>query len=284
MLCLPAINRSIKGTSVNRSGQNLLLGRGGWTWGQVQKSGDLSKVALKLPWAVGPKGKLPHCSRGPRGSPGYGGASPGSRLLTGTPRFSPGSCAGVRGAGPGGESGPLLRVQVHIPSAGAQRRALGGLSLVQDLSCFTGTQMKCWISETLVSLLMATGMLCSIPNVSPLSKCLLFFQSFPTFMYLAALSVFNLNPQEPCQLGVFYSSHCLVAKSYSILCDPGDCSLPGFLYGISQTILECLAIPLFPIQGSNTPSPAWTRRFFKPLKNSFPRGKLVFYRGRLKCL
>ena len=187
MLWFPAINRSIKGTSVNHSGQNLLLGRGGWTWGQVQKSEDLSKVALKLPWAVGPKRKLPHCSRGPTDSPGYGGASPGSRLLTGTPRFSPGSCAGVRGAGPGGASGPLLRVQVHIPSAGAQRRALGGLSLVQDLSCFTGTQMKCWISETLVSLLMATGMLCSIPNVSPLSICrLLFFQSFPIFMCLVA--------------------------------------------------------------------------------------------------
>ena len=52
---------------VNHSGQNLLLERGGRTWGQVQKSKNLSKVALKLPWAVGPKRKFPHCSRGPRG-------------------------------------------------------------------------------------------------------------------------------------------------------------------------------------------------------------------------
>ena len=42
-----------------------------------QKSKNLSKVALKLPWAVGPKRKPPHCSRGPTGSLGYGGASPG---------------------------------------------------------------------------------------------------------------------------------------------------------------------------------------------------------------
>ena len=52
---------------VNHSGQNLLLERGGRTGGQVQKSKNLSKVALKLPWAVGPKRKFPHCSRGPRG-------------------------------------------------------------------------------------------------------------------------------------------------------------------------------------------------------------------------
>ena len=66
-----------KWPGVNCSGRYLLLGRGGWTWGQVQKSKDLSKVALKLPWAVGPKRKLPHCSRGPTGSLGYGGVSPG---------------------------------------------------------------------------------------------------------------------------------------------------------------------------------------------------------------
>ena len=133
-----------KWPGVNHSGRNLLLGRGGWIWGQVQKSKDLSKVALKLPWAVGPKRKFPHCSCDPTGSLGCGGASQELRLLsTGTPRFSPGSCAGVRGAGPGGASCPLLRVQVHIPAAGAQRRELGGLSLVQDLSCFTETQMKC---------------------------------------------------------------------------------------------------------------------------------------------
>ena len=77
MLWFPAINPSINSTDVNRSGQNLLLGRGGWTWGQVQKSKNLSKVALKHPWAVGPKRKPPHCSRGPTGSLGYGGASPG---------------------------------------------------------------------------------------------------------------------------------------------------------------------------------------------------------------
>ena len=74
---------------VNHSGQNLLLERGGRTWGQVQKSKNLSKVALKLPWAVGPKRKLPHCSRGPKGSLGYGGASPGQgscpRGLLGSP-------------------------------------------------------------------------------------------------------------------------------------------------------------------------------------------------------
>ena len=134
-----------KWPGVNRSGRNLLLGRGGRTWGQVQKSKDLSKVALKLPWAVGPKRKFPHCSPGPSGSLGCGGgASPGSRLLpTGTPRFSPGSCATVRGAGRGGASCPLLRVQVHIPAAGTPRRELGGLSLVQDLSYFTETQVKC---------------------------------------------------------------------------------------------------------------------------------------------
>ena len=100
-----------KWPGVNCSGRYLLLGRGGWTWGQVQKSKDLSKVALKLPWAVGPKRKFPYCSCDPTGSLGCGGASQGLRLLsTGTPRFSPGSCAGVRGAGPGGASGPLLRV------------------------------------------------------------------------------------------------------------------------------------------------------------------------------
>ena len=132
-----------KWPGVNRSGQNLLLGRGGRTWGQVQKSKDLSKVALKLPWAVGPKRKFPHCSLGPSGSLGCGGASQGLRLFsTGSPRFSPGSWVGVRGAGPGGMSCPLLRVQVYNPAAGAQRRELGGLSLVQDLSCFTETQVK----------------------------------------------------------------------------------------------------------------------------------------------
>jgi len=78
-----------KQPGVNHSGQNLLLGRRGWTWGQVQKSKNLSKVALKLPWAVGPKRKLPHCSRGPTGSLGYGGAWPGQdscrRGLLGSP-------------------------------------------------------------------------------------------------------------------------------------------------------------------------------------------------------
>ena len=100
-----------KTPSVNFFVQNLHLGRGGRTWGQVQKSKNLSKVALKLPWAVGPKRKFPHCSCDPTGSLGCGGASQELRLLsTGTPRFSPGSCAGVRGAGPGGASSPLLRV------------------------------------------------------------------------------------------------------------------------------------------------------------------------------
>ena len=62
-----ALISSHQSPGVNRSGRNLILGRGGRTWGQVQKSKDLSKVALKLPWAVGPKRKFPHCSRGPRG-------------------------------------------------------------------------------------------------------------------------------------------------------------------------------------------------------------------------
>ena len=55
-----------KRPGVNRSGQNLLLGSGGSTWGQVQKSKDLSKVALKLPWAVGPKGSFLIAPTAPR--------------------------------------------------------------------------------------------------------------------------------------------------------------------------------------------------------------------------
>ena len=78
-----------KWPGVNHSGENLLLGRGGWTWRQLQKSKYLSKVALKHPWTVGPKRKLPHCSHGPTGSLGYGGALRGQgscrRGLLGSP-------------------------------------------------------------------------------------------------------------------------------------------------------------------------------------------------------
>ena len=84
-----ALISSHQSPGVNRSGRNLILGRGGRTWGQVQKSKDLSKVALKLPWAVGLKRKFPYCSRGPTGSLGCGGASPGQgscpRGLLGSP-------------------------------------------------------------------------------------------------------------------------------------------------------------------------------------------------------
>ena len=55
-----------KWPGVNHSGRNLLLGRGGWIWGQVQKSKDLSKVVLKLPWAVGPKGSFLIAPTAPR--------------------------------------------------------------------------------------------------------------------------------------------------------------------------------------------------------------------------
>ena len=63
---------------------------------------------------------------------------------------------------------------------------------------------------------------------------------------------------EPCQFGVFYSSHCLVAKSYSTLCDPMDCSLPGFAewdFPEKNTGVRChfLLQRIFPVQGSNTP-------------------------------
>ena len=47
---------------------------------------------------------------------------------------------------------------------------------------------------------------------------------------------------------------CLVTKSYLMLCDPMDCSLPGSsVHGISQArVLECLLLQrIFPTQGLN---------------------------------
>ena len=60
----------------------------------------------------------------------------------------------------------------------------------------------------------------------------------------------------------------LVAKSWLTLCDPRDCSLPGYsVYGISQArILEWVAISFsqgdLPHPGIKSESPALAGRFF----------------------
>ena len=97
---------------------------------------------------------------------------------------------------------------------------------------------------------------CSAPSLTfHLLAYVVFYSSspFPYSCNLVALSIFNLNPQEPCQLGVFYRcSHCLVTKSYSTLCDPINCSLLGFSVWDfpDNTVVRChfLLQRTFPIQ------------------------------------